>query len=71
MAEEKKAAAKAAVQTTADNAVYTAAELAGAAQKRFQTNPECVAAALKCAGKDRATIAEAGAIVKAFLQKEV
>lgn len=51
--------------------IYTAAELATAARAKFGTSPEVVAAALKTANKEKATLDEAAAIVKAFLEREV
>lgn len=50
---------------------YTAAELAEAAQTVFGIMPECVSAALKCAGVNKATLANAKEIVKKFMNKEV
>jgi len=51
--------------------VYSAGELAAAAQKTFGVLPEIVLAAFKYADKDRATIAEAKKIVNSFLSKEI
>lgn len=51
--------------------VYTLAELAAAAESAFGTQPEVVVAAMKGAGKDSATKAEAEGLVKNFLNKEV
>ena len=51
--------------------VYSAAELAGAARRRFKVPPEVVSAALKVADKERATFEEAHSIVKAFLERKV
>ncbi|MCI8692632.1 MAG: hypothetical protein HFH91_07815 [Lachnospiraceae bacterium] len=51
--------------------VYTAHELAANAKKVFGTKQECVAAALKAAGKTECTVAEAKGIVEKFLRKEV
>ncbi len=50
--------------------VYSAEELSNAAI-RFGTRKECVAAALKYYGKDRATVKEAKELVSKFLSKEV
>ncbi len=52
-------------------ALYTANELAAAARSKFGTTPEVVLAALKTAGKEKAALDDAAAIVKAFLAKEV
>lgn len=52
-------------------ATYGAAELARNARKLFDTTPEAVTVALKTAGKEEATVEEAAAIIKAFLEKEV
>ena len=51
--------------------MYTVAELATAAHSVFGVMPECVTAALMCAGKDKATISEAKKIIKNFMDKEV
>ena len=51
-------------------AVYSFDELVGAAG-RFHTKRECVAAALKKAGKKEATLKEAELLVRKFLNKEV
>lgn len=64
------ATAEEAVQPV-NESVYTAAELAAAAQSVFKVMPECVTAALMRAGKDKATISEAKEIVKKFMEKEV
>lgn len=50
--------------------VYSAEELSNAAD-RFGTRKECVAAALKYYGKDRATVKEAKELINKFLSKEV
>ena len=50
---------------------YRAGELAANAKGLFGTRPECVEAALRAAGKQECTVAEADAAVKAFLRKEV
>lgn len=55
-------------QTTGD-AKYDAKELA--ASGVLGAKPECVTAALKLAGKEKATISEAKAIVEGFLRKEI
>lgn len=52
-------------------AVYTANELAQAAEKLFGVMPECVTAAFRTEGKAEATKTEAKAIVKKYLSKEV
>lgn len=49
---------------------YSAEELSNAAD-RFGTRKECVAAALKYYGKDRATVKEAKELINKFLSKEV
>ena len=50
---------------------YSATDLAAAARKRFGVTPEIVAAALKMAGKRKATLAEAQQIVKDFKERKV
>jgi hypothetical protein len=55
----------------AAESVYSIAELAGASRKRFDVMPETVTAALKTAGKAKATIAEAEAIIKNFKERKV
>jgi len=50
--------------------VYSAQELSNAAD-RFGTRKECVAAALRYYGKDRATVKEAKELVNKFMSKEV
>lgn len=61
---------KAAATVKAAESVYTAAELA-ANYKAFNTRREIVVVALRKAGKDSATFAEAKAIVDKFKNKEV
>lgn len=51
--------------------VYSAGELAANAKKVFGTRQECVAAALKAAGKTECTVTEAKMIVEKFLKREV
>lgn len=51
--------------------MYTAAELAAAAQSVFGVMPECVTAALARAGREKTTISEAKKIIKNFMDKEV
>lgn len=51
--------------------VYSRAELIGAAEKVFGFSPDIVAAALRVAGIQQATIAEATKIVKDFAGKEI
>lgn len=51
--------------------IYTAAELSAAARSKFGTAPEVVKTALVMAGKAKATLSEAEAIVKAFMEREV
>lgn len=53
------------------DATYKASELAAQARTLFGTTPEVVSVALRFAGKQAATVAEARAIVKAFLEREV
>lgn len=50
--------------------LYGVSDLA-AASRTFGTQPECVIAAFKTAGKDRATVPEARRIVSEFLKQEV
>lgn len=50
---------------------YKVSELADNAKSLFGTRPECVAAALKAAGKENCTVSEAKSIVYEFLKKEV
>ena len=52
-------------------ATYKAAELAAQARTQFGTTPEVVSVALRVADKKTATVAEAQAIVKEFLEREV
>lgn len=52
-------------------ATYSIDELKSAAASRFQTRPEVVVAALKGAGKDRATLEEAKKLIGEFLRKEI
>lgn len=58
-------------QKPAGESAYPASELAANAKKIFGTRQECVAAALKAAGKAECTIAEAKGIVKKFLERGV
>jgi hypothetical protein len=53
------------------DSVYSAADLAGDARKRFGVPPEVVTAAMKMAGKRWATLIEAERTVKEFLEREV
>ena len=50
---------------------YSISDFAGQAAKMFGTTPEAVTVALRLAGKESATIDEAKAAVKEFLEKEV
>lgn len=50
---------------------YSVSELAANAKKIFGTRQECVAAALKAAGKTECTVTEAKEIVGKFLRREV
>lgn len=58
-------------QRTLQESVYPASELAANAKKVFGTRQECVAAALKAAGKTECTVTEAKGIVGKFLKREV
>lgn len=58
-------------QRTAQEAVYSLSEFAVNAVEIFETRQECVAAALKAAGKTECTISEAKEIVDKFLKREV
>lgn len=58
-------------QKTAQEAVYSLSEFAANAGEIFGTRQECVAAALKAAGKTECTIIEAKEIVEKFLKREV
>lgn len=51
--------------------VYSREELIGAADKVFSCSPDIVTAALRVAGIQRATIAEATTIVRDFAGKEI
>lgn len=55
----------------ADDPVYSASEFAANAKKIFGTRQECVAVALKAAGKSECTVSEAKEIVEKFLGREV
>lgn len=50
---------------------YTAAELARASRNVFGASPDIVTAALRLAGVNSATVAEAEEIVKKYANKEV
>lgn len=52
-------------------ATYKATELAAQSRPLFGTTPEVVSVALREAGKKTASVAEAKAIVTAFLEREV
>lgn len=58
-------------QRTEQEAVYSLSEFAVNAGEIFETRQECVAAALKAAGKTECTISEAKEIVDKFLKREV
>lgn len=58
-------------QKTLQESVYPVSELAANAKKVFETRQECVAAALKAAGKTECTVTEAKEIVEKFLKREV
>jgi hypothetical protein len=66
---EKPAETAQAVEATAP--VYTAAELARASEKVFGVSPDITTAALRVAGIQATTIAEAEKIIKEFANKEV
>lgn len=67
---EKTAKTAAKPTSEAKESTYSVAELANA-HKIFDASYEIVAVALKIAGKERATEAEAKAIVEEFKNKEV
>lgn len=69
-AAEKKEETKAKT-STGNNPVYKVNELAAKARQIFGTTPEVVTVALNSAGKVIATVDEAKATVKAFLEREV
>lgn len=58
-------------QKASQESVYSASEFAANAKKVFGTRQECVAAALKAAGKTECTVTEAKEIVGKFLKREV
>ena len=58
-------------QKNLQESAYPAGELAANAGKVFGTRQECVAAALKAAGKMECTVTEAKEIVEKFLKREV
>lgn len=58
-------------QKTLQEPAYPVGELAANAKKVFGTRQECVAAALKAAGKTEYTVTEAKGIVGEFLKREV
>ena len=66
---EKPAETAQAVEASAPG--YTAAELARASEKVFGVSPDITTAALRVAGIQAATIAEAEKIIKEFANKEV
>lgn len=59
--------------TTAQDAapVYSAAELAKASEKIFGVSPDITTAALRVAGIQATTVAQAEKIIKEFANKEV
>jgi hypothetical protein len=61
------------VEMTIQEPEYTAEELAAASEKLFgkKVMPECVIAAFRVAGVEKATKTEAAKIVKNFMTKEV
>lgn len=52
-------------------ATYKAVELAAQARQLFGTSPEVVSVALRMADRKTATVTEAQAIVRDFLEREV
>lgn len=70
-AEEVKEQAPGKEQRAVQASAYPAEELASNAMKIFGTRQECVAAALRAAGKAECTISEAKGIVEKFLKREV
>jgi hypothetical protein len=50
---------------------YKAAELAAVSKNAFNVSPDCVIAALRVAGKEKATLKEAKEIIYKFTHKEV
>lgn len=58
-------------QKAPQESVYSANELAANAKNVFGTRPECVAVALKAAGKMECTVTETKKIVEKFLKREV
>ncbi len=58
-------------QNGSQESKYPINELAANAKKVFGTRKECVVAALRAAGVSECTVAEARAVVKKFLAKEV
>lgn len=66
----KKQAAKK-EQKAIKESIYSANELVANAKKVFGTRQECVAAALRAAGKMECTVTEAKEIVEKFLKREV
>jgi hypothetical protein len=51
--------------------LYAATDLAAKARTQFGTMPEVVAAALKTAGKDKASLDDAKRLIREFLSREV
>lgn len=56
---------------TGNKPVYKVNELAAKARQIFGTTPEIVTVALNSTGKETATVEEAKAIIKVFLEREV
>lgn len=72
MAEKKNDQATATAKAAkASASVYTLKELAAASEKVFGTPSECVVAAMRLEGKTEATVEEAKAIVKKFMERKV
>ena len=57
--------------TNRTETLYSAGDLAAAARARFGVPPEAARAALKLAGKERATLAEAQQLIKGFMERKV
>jgi hypothetical protein len=58
-------------KTAAAEVMYSAADLSNAARSRFGVQPEVVQAALKAAGKTKASASEAEDIIKKFMERKV
>jgi molybdopterin biosynthesis enzyme MoaB len=72
MAEKQHAAEEAAAQTVVQpESEYSVAELAANSKTVFGVMPECVIAAFRVAGKEKATKQAAEKIIRDFMKKEV